>query len=109
VFRILLANFIVEVLPLLLVVCGVILLAKRLAAGAHWTRYLGLTLISLPVGIVLYIVSGIAAAAIRGEGHFYSVPFGGYTVSNNTALGASLFLWIALVFVTLAAIVRPKP
>ena len=107
-FRILLAKFIVEVLPLLLIICGVILLARRPAADAPWKRYLGLTLISVPAGIVLYIVSGIAAAAIRGEGHFYSVPFGGYTVSNNTALGASILIWIALVFITLAAIIRPK-
>lgn len=107
-FRILLANFIVEVLPLLLIICGVILLVKKPAPGAQWKRYLGLALISLPAGIVLYIISGIAAAAIRGEGHFYSVPFGGYTVSNNTALGASILIWIALVFVTLAAIIRPR-
>ena len=107
-FRILLANFIVEVLPLLLIICGVLLLAKRPADGAQWRRYLGLALISLPAGTVLYIVSGIAAAAIRGEGHFYSVPFGGYTVSNNTELGASILIWIALVFVILAAVIRPK-
>jgi len=106
--RILLANFIVEVLPLLLVAAGIILIVRRRSSGAYWTRYLGIGLVAFPAGIVVYMFASIMAARIRGEGHFYSVPFGGYTVSNNIALGASVLIWIALVFVILALIFRTK-
>jgi ABC-type dipeptide/oligopeptide/nickel transport system permease component len=107
-FRILLANFVVEVLPLLLVVAGIVLIVRRRSGGDYWTRYFGIGLVSFPAGIVAYIFASIVAARIRGDGHFYSVPFGGYTVSNNIALGSSILIWIALVFVALAAIIRPK-
>jgi hypothetical protein len=105
--RILLANFLVQVLPVLLIAAGIILALKspREATGR---RYLGILLVSFPVGVFVYIVAGIAAAAIRGDGHFYSVPFGGYSVSDNFAIGASIVIWMILVFLILAGLLRPK-
>ena len=106
--RILLANFLVQVLPLVLIAAGIVLLVKspREATGR---RYLGMFLVSFPAGIFVYIVAGIVAAAIRGDGHFFSVPFGGYSVSDNFAIGTSILIWMALVFLALAVLLRPKP
>ena len=106
--RILLANFLVQILPLVLIAAGIVLILKSRRAST-WRRYLGISLVSFPVGIVVYIIAGIAAAAIRGDGHFYSVPFGGYSVSDNLAIGASIVIWIALVFLVLTGLLRPKP
>lgn len=108
--RILLANFIVEILPLLLVVAAIVLIIKARKGGPGSTarHYLGISLASLPVGLIVYIIAGIAAAAVRGEGHFYSIPFGGYSVSNNAAILASLFVWIGLIFGVLALVLRPR-
>jgi len=109
-FRIFLANFIVRVLPLLMIAAAIILILKAQKGGSRSSlkRNLGIFLASLPAGIIAYIFAGIAAAAIRREGHFYSVPFGGYTVSDNLALGASIFLWVGLVFAALAFVLRPR-
>jgi hypothetical protein len=108
--RILLANVVVELLPLLLIVAGIVLMikARKVGPGASLRRYLGVSFVSLPGGIFTYIVFGIIAAAIRGDGHFYSVPFGGYSVSNNTAIVASALIWIASIFLVLAAVFRPR-
>lgn len=40
--------------------------------------------------------------------HFYGVPFGGYSVSNDAATLASLFVWIGLVLGVLALVLRPR-
>jgi len=106
----LLANFIVLVLPILLIIAGILLVikARKAGPGSSIRRYLGISLVSLPVGIVVYIIAGIAAAALRGGGHFYSVPFGGYSVSNNAADLISVLIWVALVFVVLAGKLRPR-
>lgn len=108
--RILLANVVVELLPLLLIIAGIVLMikARRAGPGASVRRYLGISFVSLPVGIFVYILAGIVAASMRGDGHFYSVPFGGYSVSNNTALLASVLVWIAVVFLALVAVFRPR-
>jgi len=106
--RILLANFLVQILPLVLIAGGIVLVVKS-RRESTWRRYLGISLVSFPVGIFVYIIAGIAAAAIRGDGHFYSVPFGGYSVSDNLAIGASIVIWIALVFFSLAVLLRRKP
>ncbi len=105
--RILLANFLVQILPILLIAAGIVLVVKsrREASGR---RYLGIFLVSFPVGIFVYIIAGIAAASMRGDGHFYSVPFGGYSVSDNLAIGVSIVIWVALVFLALTAVLRPK-
>jgi len=106
--RTLLANFIVQILPILLIIVGVVLVvrAQKAGPGSSIRKYMGISLISLPVGIVLYIIAGIAAAAVRGDGHFYSVPFGGYSVSNNATDLLSIMIWVAFVFVVMAGILQ---
>ena len=109
-FRVLLANFVVQILPFLILLTAFILIlkARKGGPGSSLKRYVGISLAALPAGIITYIIAGIAAAAIRGEGHFYSIPFGGYSVSDNTAIGISILLWIALVFTVLAFVLRPR-
>lgn len=104
--KILLANLIIE-LPLVLFIVGVILLigARRKASAAKF--WIGAVLVAVPAGIVSYIASGIVAAAMRGEGHFYSVPFGGYTVDNGP-LEASCAIWIALCFALVTLVARKR-
>ncbi len=106
--RILLANFIVQVLPLLMIAAGILLVlkARKRRPGSSLKHYLGISLAAIPAGIIAYIASGIGAARFRGEGHFYSVPFGGYGVDNGL-IGASIVLWIALIFAGLAVVLRP--
>jgi uncharacterized membrane protein HdeD (DUF308 family) len=108
--RILLAYFVVLVLPILLILAGIFLVirARKSGSGSSVRRHLGISLISLPIGVLAYVIAGIATAGIRGDGHFYSVPLGGYSVSNNAAILASLLLWIGLAFMILAAVVRPR-
>ena len=101
-------NFLVEILPLLLIVVGIVLVvtSRRDTLGR---RHVGFALISVPVGICAYLIAGIVAAAIRGDGHFYSVPFGRYDIVNdNRAIVASAITWIVLVFVALAGLWRRK-
>lgn len=105
--RILLANFLVEILPLLVIIVGVVLVARS-RRETPGKRYLGFALISVPVGALAYVIAGIVAAAIRGDGHFYSVPLGGYRVNHNGGIAASVVTWMALVFVLLAGLWRPK-
>lgn len=89
--RILLANFIVQVLPLLMIAAGILLVlkARKRRPGSSLKHYLGISLAAIPAGIIAYIASGIGVARFRGEGHFYSVPFGGYGVDNGP-IGASI-------------------
>jgi hypothetical protein len=110
ILRTLLANFIVMALPLLLIAAGIILVlrSRRASGGAKATFYTGVLLLSLPLGVVVYFASGMIAAILRGEGHFYSVPFGGYSASNDAALLISAIVWIGLVFVGLATILRSR-
>lgn len=103
--RILFANFLVEILPLLIFVAGVVLVI-RAQPGSRARRYVGVSLVSLPVGVISYIAAGIAAAWLRGDGHFYSFPFGGYSVSDNAGIGFNVALWIGLAFVVLALCLR---
>jgi hypothetical protein len=107
--RALLANFIVEVLPLLMIATAIFLVlkARKGGPGSSPKHYLGLSLAALPAGIIAYIVAGIAAARFRGDGHFYSVPFGGYTVDNGP-IGTSVAIWIACSFAVLAFALRPR-
>ncbi len=107
--RIFLANFIVQVLPLLMIAAAIILVLKARKGGPRSSlkHYFGISLAALPAGIIAYIVAGIAAARIRGEGHFYSVPFGGFTVDNGP-IGVSVVLWSAFAFAALAIVLRPR-
>jgi hypothetical protein len=107
--RALLANFLVPVLPLLMIAAAIILVlkARKGGPGSSLKHYLGISLAALPAGIIAYIIAGIAAAAIRGDGHFYSFPFGGYTIDNGP-LVSSLALWIAMSYGVLAFALRPR-
>ncbi len=107
--RALLANFVIQVLPLLMIAAAILLVlkARKGGPGSSLKHYLGISLAALPAGVIAYIIAGIAAARIRGEGHFYSVPFGGYTVDNGP-IGASIVLWILLIFALLALVLRPR-
>jgi hypothetical protein len=91
----------------------IMLLALPLAAGilliattgrnARWRmvrNMAGFFLVALPVGGLAYLFSGIWIARARGVGHFFSVPFGGYTVTDN-AVFSSLTCWVGLVFALL--------
>jgi hypothetical protein len=81
--RTLLATFLTMWLPLLLIAAGILLVVKSYSerGGANAKFYTGALLLSVPLRLVAYIASGMIAAALRGGGHFYSVPFGGYTAS----------------------------
>lgn len=74
-------NFLIEILPLVLIVVGIVLVVRS-RRDTPGKRYLGFALISVPVGICAYIIAGIVGTAVRGDGHFYSVPFGGYDKST---------------------------
>jgi len=108
--RTLLATFLTMWLPLLLIAAGILLVVKSRSArgGANAKFYTGALLLSVPLGLIAYIGSGMIAAALHGGGHFYSVPFGGYTASNDAALATSALLWIGMVFICLFATLRPR-
>lgn len=107
--RILLANFIVQVLPLLMIAGAILLVlrARKGGPGSSLKHYVGISLAAIPAGIIAYIAAGIAAASLRREGHFYSVPFGGYTVDNGP-IGVSVVLWIAVIFALLALVLHRR-
>jgi hypothetical protein len=67
----------------------------------------GFILIAVPVGGLGYLFSGIWIARARGVGHFFSVPFGGYAVSDS-ALTSSLGCWVGLVFALLLFVFRRR-
>jgi hypothetical protein len=106
--RILLAYFVVLVLPILLLLSGLFLVikARKSSFPSSIRLYLGISLISFPLGVLAYAIAGITFARIRGDGHFYGVPFGGYSVSSNAADLISALIWVAFVFVVLAGILR---
>ena len=108
--RIFLANFIVQGQPFLMTAAAIVLVpkARKGAPNSFLKHYLGISLAALPAGIIACIAAGIAAARLRGEGHFYSVPFRGFRVSDNAAIGTSVLLWIGLVFAVLALVLRPR-
>ena len=107
--RTLLAIFIVQILPVVMIFAAIILVvrARKRGPGGSFMHYFGISLAALPLGVFIYLFAGIVAARLRGEGHFYSVPFGGYTV-DNAPIGISLALWIAFVFAMLAFVLRPR-
>ncbi|HSA93695.1 MAG TPA: hypothetical protein VLE48_11845 [Terriglobales bacterium] len=92
------------ILPLIFVVfvgTGAWLLLKSSGRGGAWAalgHVAGALVISLPLGLLTYGVLGIGIARYRREGHFYSVPFGGYAVSD-AAFASSLLAWMAPWFV----------
>jgi hypothetical protein len=110
VFRTFLATFITMVLPLLLIAAGILLILKSRSARADANArfYTGVFLLSLPLGLIAYLASGMLAAILHGGGHFYCVPFGGYTASNDAALAISAVVWMVVVFICLAVILHPR-
>ena len=93
-------------LVLLLIAAGIWMVAT---ARRNALRYLGIVFLAVPGGILVYVVSGIVAASLRGDGHFYSVPFGGYNIaSSNTPIYVSVAVWISIVFFILAALLRRR-
>src|SRR2546426_10770353 len=76
--------------PFLLILLFPVLLGIYLLVGwparsrtaALW-RFVGALLLAIPVAGVLYLCLGIGIARARREGHFYSVPFGGYAGGDS--------------------------
>src|SRR5690349_8313287 len=68
--RTLLATFLTMWLPLLLIAAGILLVVKSRSArgGANAKFYTGALLLSVPLGLIAYIVSGMIAAALHGGG-----------------------------------------
>jgi len=98
----------------------ILLLAVPLALGiflvastghdARWRvarNLAGFVLVALPVGGLGYLFSGIWVARARGVGRFFSVPFGGYAVSDS-ALTSSLACWVGFVFALLLIVFRRR-
>jgi hypothetical protein len=62
-------------------------------------RRLLLIVAALPLSLLSYFFIGIAIPRINGVGRFYSVPFGGYSVGDESILlsaGAWFVLWVVL-------------
>ncbi|HXH49271.1 MAG TPA: hypothetical protein VNM47_07985 [Terriglobia bacterium] len=88
---------------------GIYLIAST-GRGARWRvarSLIGILLVAVPLGGLAYLFSGIWMARARGVGHFFSIPFGGYAVTD-TALLSSLAFWVGLVFVLLAVAFRKR-
>lgn len=94
------------ILILALPFAGGILLLAITGRSARWRtarNVAGFFLVAVPVGGLAYLFSGIWIARARGVGHFFSVPFGGYTVTDNAVM-VSLICWVGLVFTLLAVV-----
>jgi hypothetical protein len=88
---------------------GIFLIAST-GRDARWgvaRNLAGFVLVALPVGGLAYLFSGIWIARGRGVGHFFSVPFGGYAVTDN-AVFLSLTCWVGLVFALLLVAFRRR-
>jgi hypothetical protein len=49
----------------------------------------------IPGALLTYYLAGIGTALAIGQGHFYSVPFGGFSVgSNDAVLVGSVVFWL---------------
>ena len=64
---------------------------------------------SIPCTVGTYYLLGVGIAQAIGEGRFYSVPFGGFSVGgSDTALFGSLafwwFAWIGILLMTTSAV-----
>jgi len=98
-------------IPLLLAPLAVgIYLVWSTGPNVRWqaARYFaGVFFSALPIGGLAYFFAGIEIARWRGVGHFLSVPFGGYAVSDNAVL-ASLACWVVLVFVIVSVAFKRK-
>jgi hypothetical protein len=104
-----LAYPLLVILLYLLGPAGFVLMAKSRLPTPNSTakHYLGTVLISLSLGIAAYKITGTVVARFRGTGNFYSLPFGGQAGSNDAGIFLDLLIWVALVFVISACVLRP--
>ena len=95
----------------------VLILGAFIAAACYgWTsksRWKVIAFGSVPGALLTYYLTGIGAALAIGEGRFYSLPFGGFSVgSNDVVLVASvvfwLLLWIGILFFSTRAFPAPR-
>ena len=94
------------ILILALPLAGGILLLAITGRSARWRtarNMAGFFLVAVPVGGIAFLFAGIWIARARGVGHFFSVPFGGDTVTDSALLG-SLICWVGLVFTLLVVV-----
>jgi hypothetical protein len=77
---------------------------SRWRAARHFA---GVFFVALPIGGLAYLFAGIEIARWRGVGHFFSVPFGGYAVSDSALLG-SLASWVVLFSAMIKLVLRSK-
>ena len=88
---------------------GIFLIAST-GRNARWQvvrNLAGFALVALPVGGLAYLLSGIWIARARGVGHFFSVPFGGYAVTDS-AVSSSLGCWVGIAFLLLLIVFRGR-
>ncbi len=85
-----------SVVPIGVLVLAV-LLALAVALYMLGSRLIAPILGALAAGAVCYFVVGLLVPRITGEGHFFSVPFGGLHVGDNdivlSVLTWSLIWW----------------
>ena len=76
----------------------VVTLFSFIALGCYGWRikcpWMVITFGALPSALVFYFLLGISLARAMGQGRFFSVPFGGYSVSGNEVLVASVVFWL---------------
>jgi hypothetical protein len=67
-------------------------------------RWIVVTFGSIPGCVLTYYLLGIGIALALGEGRFYSVPFGGFSVggSDSALFGSIAFWWLAWIAIFLA-------
>jgi len=70
-------------------------------------RRLRLIVAGLPFSLLSYFFIGIAIPRINGVGRFYSVPFGGYTVRDESIL-MSLAAWFVVWVILLSFLFRER-
>ena len=100
--------------PFILILAALLALGIFLIATAgpnsRWRllrTVIGMFVVALIAGGLGYLFSGIWIARARGVGHFFSVPFGGYAVSDS-ALSSSLACWVGFIFTVLALLFRRR-
>jgi hypothetical protein len=85
-----------------------LMLLVAVALTARYRRpLLTAALAALLVGPALYFVTGRELARVKGEGRFYSVPFGGDTVDDAAIVGSAA-VWMVGAFVLAWLAVRPR-
>ena len=69
-------------------------------AGYGWvkrSRWMVIAFGCIPAALLTYYLLGMGTALAIGEGHFYSVPFGGFSVGgSDAALGGSILFWLVV-------------